>query len=88
MLSSGKRGWQDYVGAVGSLGYDSDFLVKSRLGLPLLATRALLVYPPARGEQGDGPMDNEGFYVDNEGNMVHSCFGAIYLVQKGNLICQ
>lgn len=70
MLSSGKRGWQDYVGAAGSLGYDSDFLVKSRLGLPLLATRALLVYPPARGEQGDGPMDNEGFYVDNEGNMV------------------
>ena len=37
----------------------------------MLATRALLVYPPARGEQGDGPMDNEGFYVDNEGNMVH-----------------
>ena len=29
-----------------------------------------LSIPPARGEQGDGPMDNEGFYVDNEGNMV------------------
>lgn len=51
--------------------FGNGFLVKSRLGLPLLATRALLVYPPARGEQGDGPMDNEGFYVDNEGNMVH-----------------
>ena len=46
--------------------------------MPLLATRALLVYLPARGEQGDGPMDNEGFYVDNEGNMVHECLISLY----------
>ena len=70
VLSGGTWVWWDYVGVAGVLFSGNGFLVKSRLGLPLLATRALLVYLPARGKQGDGPMDNEGFYVDNEGNMV------------------
>ena len=35
----------------------------------MLAAHAPPCFIPARGEQGDGPMDNEGFYVDNEGKM-------------------
>ena len=41
-LSGGTWVWWDYVGIAGSLGYDSDFLVKSRPEMFILAAHAPL----------------------------------------------
>ena len=68
-LSGGTWVWRDYVGAAGLLFSGNGFLVKSRWEMFMLAAHAPPCFIPARGEQGDGPMDNEGFYVDNEGKM-------------------
>ena len=58
------------LGLLGCFFLEMDFLLNLAWVCPCWPLVPSLSIP-ARGEQGDGPMDNEGFYVDNEGNMVH-----------------
>lgn len=67
-LSGGTWVWWDYVGIAGSLGYDSDFLVKSRREMFILAAHALLVLTLRGENKGISPRTTRASATDNGEN--------------------